>query len=106
MSGVIGGLADYFHVFEGATALAESGILLPFPAAVHALMTDVGLLSVLQGSKFDPNKAYLGYSRSREVDWKDKASAGCFYMTVQVAICSTYLLMRSLRVKGLSAMFK
>lgn len=40
-SAVIGGPVEYFYVFEGATALAESSILPPLPAGVHAFAADV-----------------------------------------------------------------
>lgn len=65
-------------MFEGTTALSKSGILLSSWVVVHAFVADVGLLSVLQGSQFDPKEAYLAYHCSSTVDSKDETSVGCF----------------------------
>lgn len=46
ISALIGGRVEYFPVFEDATALEESGILLPSPVGVHPYLADVGLFSV------------------------------------------------------------
>lgn len=64
---LICGLVKYFHVSEGAKALAESGILLLLPAGVHVFAAEVGLFSVLQGSQFHLKETYLAYHRSREL---------------------------------------
>lgn len=72
----IGGLVDCFHMFEGATDLAESGTMLSLPAGVPVQVADVGLHLVLQGSQFDLEKDYLACHRRCDVDWEDEASLG------------------------------
>lgn len=69
-SALVGGQAEYFHVFVGVTALAESDVLLSSPAGVHSCVADVRLFSVLRCSEFDLSKAYLAYFRTRHVGWK------------------------------------
>lgn len=43
---MLDGPADNIHALEGATNLAESGILLPMPPAVHSSLADVGLFGL------------------------------------------------------------
>lgn len=45
---------------------------------MHAFVADVRCFSVFQNLQFDSKEAYLIYHRSREVDWNDEASVGCF----------------------------
>lgn len=49
-SGLLGGASDAAHDFEVFMSLFESGVLLPLPRGVHSFVSDVRLLSVLQGS--------------------------------------------------------
>lgn len=69
-SALVGGPVEYFYAFEGATPLAESGVLVSLPAAVHPFTFDVGLFPVSKGSQFDLKDAYLAYHRSCAVDWE------------------------------------
>lgn len=75
---LIGGSVDHTRVFEGATTIAESGILLPLQRGVQAFVADVGLVFVLQGPQFDYRDAFLAYHRSRGVDWDDETCVGWF----------------------------
>lgn len=65
-------------MLEGATALAESGVLSALPADIHAFVADDGLCFILHSSQFDSKWAYLTYHCSREVDWEDETSVGWF----------------------------
>lgn len=77
-SAVLSGPVEYTPVFEGSTTLAESGIFLPLPAGMQAVVADIELFSVLEASQLDPKEAYLAHQRSREVDREDRASVGGF----------------------------
>lgn len=74
MSALVGGQHDYFTVFEGAMALAESVVLLLLPADVHVFLEDDGSLFVMERSQLYSKKAYLAYHGSRQVNWKNWAS--------------------------------
>lgn len=64
-SALVGGPVECFHVFEGATDLAELASLLTILAGMQVSMDIVRLSSALQRSQFDVKKAYLRYHHSR-----------------------------------------
>lgn len=76
-SALVGGPVEYFDAFEGAMALAESGVFLPLAARLDEFVADIGSFSVLYGSQFDFGEAYLAYHRSRGVSYGDLAFVGC-----------------------------
>lgn len=65
-------------MFEWSIPVAESGILLPFPAGLHAFVADVGIFSVSQGCQLDFKEAYFSYHRRQEMFWEHVASVGWF----------------------------
>lgn len=69
---------EYFPVFKGGTALAESINLLPLSEDVHIILADVGLCCVVQVSPFNINEAYLACHRSQKVQWVDKTYVGWY----------------------------
>lgn len=48
-SAMVGEFVDYIHVFESATTLSESGVLLPLLLGVHISAADAGYFSILEG---------------------------------------------------------
>lgn len=67
-SALLGRPVDETHLFEGASALLDSGIFLSFPSGVHAFLFDIALHSIFQGIQLECGQAYLAYHQNVEVD--------------------------------------
>lgn len=63
--------------FKTVTAVVESGILSSLASGVHAFVSDVRLISVIQGSQLDYGPAHLGFHWCLNVEWDDEACVGC-----------------------------
>lgn len=50
-SALFGGPIDLMHVFQGVTALAESGVRFPLLSGFHAFVPAVRLFSALQSNQ-------------------------------------------------------
>lgn len=64
---LVSGSGDYVHVFEKATTLLQTGLLLPLPPGRLPFLADLGLFFVLRGSQFNLKEVYLAYQGRREV---------------------------------------
>lgn len=78
MSVLVGGPVDYVHIFQRATTLAESNVLLPLFPGVNGFFAHGGLFFNLLGSQFEFKEAYLAYHHSHEVNWEDEVRVGWF----------------------------
>lgn len=72
MPSLIVGSVDSTPVFEGSTAFAEMGMLLPVRRRVHAFVSDVGSFSVTKASEFDYGQSYQVYSRGHKMNWANE----------------------------------
>lgn len=68
-----GGSVDFTLVFERATTLARSGVLLHLLRVIQALVSDAVIIFNLHGSQFDYGQTYQACYCSLEVDWDDEA---------------------------------
>lgn len=59
-----GGTVNSTAVYRRVTALPESGVLLPLPRRVHAVVSQFGLISVNEGCKLVYGQVYLAYHRN------------------------------------------
>lgn len=89
-SALVGGPVNHARDFEGAKTLTELGSRLPFPRGVHAIVADVGLFSVLQGSLLEYYYVYIATHKSREVDCDGLNCVGRPFVFSQVATCSKF----------------
>lgn len=87
MSALIVGPIEYIHVFEVATVVTESVILLSLPEGLHAFVADVVLFSILQCSQFDLKEADWHISVDVRCTAKMRHLSGVSRMTTGVAMC-------------------
>lgn len=93
-------------VFEGATVLAYSGVLLPSPSCMRAFLADIGLFSVLQAFKLDFKAAYFDYHRCPVVNWEEEFSVAWFSYNSSGSAVLDVPALKIERVRGRPVMYK